>query len=145
MGEIAFGEEFVEGRDGLGLIEVGGAVGQVDFVGLAERGVDEGEFWGVGGGGDFGVGAGPTAEVVEFIGWFGGGIHLDFGAEACGGEECSPGRIRPDARCGRDWDARCARGTDECVRHYIRRDGVVLHRSDETFGPLFDLSGLCVD
>ena len=35
--KITLGEEMVEGGDGLRLIELGGAVGKIDFGGLAER------------------------------------------------------------------------------------------------------------
>ena len=35
---------------------------------------------------EIGVGAGPGGDPVEFVGGLGSGVHLDFGADAGGGE-----------------------------------------------------------
>ena len=112
--EIGFGEVLVEGRDGAGLIEFVGGVGEIDFFGLAEGRIDEGDFRRVRGDGDGRVGAGPSAEsgAVSRWAWW---------------------RSRAGLRC------RGGRRRGRCLS-LLSGNGVMFDGADEILGPLLDLS-----
>src|SRR4029077_16710504 len=87
LGEVSFGKSLIEAGDSAGLVEIVGAVGEIDFRRLGPRWVDESNAGGVYGRRNGFVGSRPTAEAVKRVGWLGCGVHLDFGAEASGGED----------------------------------------------------------
>ena len=77
--------------------------------------MDECDGGSVGGAGDVGVGSGPGTDAAQRFGGLGGGIHLNFGAEARRGEDV------------------------------VSDGGVVLDGAEEIFVPLLDLAGVCID
>src|SRR5271163_2659923 len=80
--KFAFGEEFVEGRDGMGVGEFVGAFREVDFGWLLQRRIHEGDAGRMSGCGDVLVGAWPSVEFVQRLGGLSGRVHGDFGSDA---------------------------------------------------------------
>ncbi len=115
LGKVAVGNAPVECCDGTSLIEFVGAVGEIDFFGLAQRGVCEGYPRGMLSDRKLGVRARPVAEFVQGSCGLGHGIDLDFGAESGSGHDC------------------------------VGRDGIVFDGADEIRAPLLDLACLGID
>src|ERR1700722_7410442 len=113
--KIALGEKLVECGDGLGLVERGCALGEIDFRRFAHRSVDESDARGTRRRGNSLVGAGPSADAMQRFRRLADGINLDFGSSTRGGE------------------------------HVFASNGVALDRADEIFAPQLDGAAITVD
>ena len=99
--KIALGEELVEGSDGAGRSHCVWPVCQVDLGGRGQRGILECDTLRVRSGGEFLVSSFLPDDRMQRIGGIGGGVHLNFGAEARGDDDSVGGRLIADDLAGK--------------------------------------------
>src|ERR1700691_5287977 len=114
LGKFAFGEEFVEGRDGTRLVKLSGAFGEIDFGRFLQRRIDKGDAGRVERSGDGLVRAFPSVEFVQGLSRLGDGICGYFGASAGAGE------------------------------HSVSGHGVAVDWTDEVLAPLLDGTSVAI-